>query len=50
MRKIFNKYKKISWKINKIFGSLEQISEKFVGYNWLILIWEIFSHLSTYVL
>ncbi len=38
MRKIFQKYKKISWKINKILGSLEQISEKFVGNIWLIFL------------
>ncbi len=36
MRKIFEKYKKILWKINKILGSLEQISVKFVGNIWLI--------------
>ncbi len=28
--KIFEKYKKISWKFNEILGSPEQISEKFV--------------------
>ncbi len=38
MRKIFEKDKKILWKINKIFGSLEQISEKFVGNIWLIFL------------
>ncbi len=38
MRKIFEKYKKISWKINKIVGFLEQISEKFVGNIWLIFL------------
>ncbi len=38
MRKIFEKYKKISWKINKILGSLEQASEKFVGNSWLIFL------------
>ncbi len=38
MRKIFKKYKKISWKINKILGSLEQISEKFIGNIWLIFL------------
>ncbi len=35
MKKILEKYKKISWKIN-ILGSLEQIYEKFVGNIWLI--------------
>ncbi len=38
MRKIFEKYKKILWKINKILGSLEEISEKFVGNIWLIFL------------
>ncbi len=39
MRKIFEKYKKILWKINnKILVSLEQISEKFVGNIWLIFL------------
>ncbi len=38
MRKIFEKYKKISWKINKILGSLEQISKQFVGNIWLIFL------------
>ncbi len=36
MKKSFEKYKKILWKINEILGSLEQISEKFVGNIWLI--------------
>ncbi len=38
MWKIFEKYKKILWKINKISGSLEQISEKFIGNIWLIFL------------
>ncbi len=38
MRKIFEKYKKISRKTNKILGSLKQISEKFVGNIWLIFL------------
>ncbi len=38
MRKIFKKYKKISWKINKILCSFEQISEKFVANIWLIFL------------
>ncbi len=38
MRKIFEKYTKISWKINKILGSLEQISEQFAGNIWLIFL------------
>ncbi len=38
MRKIFKKYKKILWKINKILGSLKQISEIFVGNIWLIFL------------
>ncbi len=38
MRKIFEKYKKISWKIKKMFCSFEQISEKFVGNIWLIFL------------
>ncbi len=38
MRKIFKKYKKILWKINKILGSLEQISEKVFGNIWLIFL------------
>ncbi len=36
MRKIFEKYKKILWKINKTLGSFHQLSEKFVGNIWLI--------------
>ncbi len=36
MRKILEKYKKISWKIKKILRSLEQISQKFVR-NILII-------------
>ncbi len=51
MRKIFEKYKKILWKINKISGSLGQISEKFVGNIWLIFLqFEKFSviHVLTY--
>ncbi len=44
MRKIFEKYQKILWKINTIFGSLEQIFEKFVGNIWLIFLqFKIFS-------
>ncbi len=35
MRKVFEKYKKISWRINKILGSLVRVSEKFVGNIWL---------------
>ncbi len=31
----FEKYKKISWKIKKIFGNFEQIFEKFVGLIFL---------------
>ncbi len=38
MRKIFEKYKKISWKTNRTFGSLQQISETFVGKIWLIFL------------
>ncbi len=38
MREIFEKYKNIWWKINKILGSLEQISEKFVGNILLIFL------------
>ncbi len=38
MRKIFEKYKKISWKINNILGSLEQIPKKFVGNIWFIFL------------
>ncbi len=38
MRTIFEKYKKISWNSNKILGSLEQLSEKFVGNIWLIFL------------
>ncbi len=38
MRKIFEKYKKSLWKINKILSSLEEISEKFVGSIWLIFL------------
>ncbi len=38
MRKIFEKYKEISWKINKILDSLKQISEKFDGNIWLIFL------------
>ncbi len=36
MKTMFEKYKKISWKINKILRFFEQISEKFVGNIWLI--------------
>ncbi len=36
--KIFEKYKKISWKINKIVGSLGPISEKFIENIWLIFL------------
>ncbi len=44
MKKIFEKYKKTLWKFNKILGSLEQISEKFVENIWLIfLLFEKFS-------
>ncbi len=35
---ILEKYKIISWKINKILDSLEQIFEKFVGNIWLIFL------------
>ncbi len=38
MRKIFEKYKTISWEINKILGSLKQISEKFFENIWLIFL------------
>ncbi len=38
MRKICEKYKKISWKINKILGSLEHLFEKFIGNIWLIFL------------
>ncbi len=38
MRRIFETYKKILWKTNKILDSLYQISEKFVGNFWLIFL------------
>ncbi len=38
MKKTFEKYKKVSWKINKILGSPEQISEKCVVNIWLIFL------------
>ncbi len=34
MRKIFEKYEKISWIANKTLGTLEQISKKFIGNIW----------------
>ncbi len=49
MRKIFEKFKKFSRNINKILGSLEQISEKFVGNIWLIFLqFEKFSSIQVF--
>ncbi len=43
MKQIFEKYKKILWEINKMLGSLEQKSEKFVGNILIFLQFEKFS-------